>query len=434
VSSLAGPGGRVYAPQWFSPQGGNNPTWLSVGAGTVTSGVGARLRAAGTITGVVRTAAGRGVRGICTSAVSLTGPLPVPIAELFSSTTPQTDAAGQYRITGLAAGRYTVEFEPCDRQPYARSWYANAGSSASARTVVVKYGATTAGINQVVTGGGAVTGTVTAAGSGTPAAGVCVEATDSGGAFAGLTLTAGNGGYRFGHLAAGTYHVLFFPCFKASAQLGGLTKPGVRVVTGRQTVVKVALPVAGSAAGTVLAGNSAVPQAGICVEATPMTGNGVAALAVTGADGSYLLSGLAPGSYQIEFTPDCALGAGAFVPHTLSSPVSVTSGTTTSGVGATLAADGGISGTVQVTGTPAAGVCVFAYPSAGGQAPSVAETAADGSYQVTGLAPGSYDVEFASGCGAASYVTQWYNGAASKSGATPVTVSAGAVTGNVDAH
>ncbi len=110
----------------------------------------------------------------------------------------------------------------------------------------------------------------------------------------------------------------------------------------------------------------------------------------------------------------------------------VSSGSTHGGVGATLTADGGIAGTVQVSGTPAAGVCVIAYPAAGQQAPAVAETGADGSYQIGGLAPASYVVEFTSGCGAASYATQWYNGAHARSTATPVTVTAGSVTQAID--
>lgn len=435
VLSGASTGGRGYATQWFSPEGGNNPTWLSVGAGTVTSGAGARLRAAGTITGVVRNAAGHGVRGICPIALSRTGSLALPITELLGIGTGGTDAAGRYRINGLAAGRYTVGFAPCNGQPFARVFYADAGSSASARPVVVRYGAVTAGINQVVTGGGTVAGTVTVAGSGVPAASVCVEAVDAGGTFAGLTFTLGNGAYVLDHLAAGTYHLVYMPCSKSSSQLASLTKSGVRVVAGRVTPAsKVALPAAGSVTGSVQAGNPATAQPGICVEATPKSGNGVAALAVTGTGGSYQLSGLAPGGYQVEFTPDCVLGAGALVPQVLANPVAVTAGTTTSGVGATLAADGGISGTVQVKGTPAAGVCVIAYPPAGRRFPSVAVTAADGSYQVAGLLPGSYRVEFTAGCGAARYATQWYNGASSRSGAAPVAVSAGMVTPAIDAR
>jgi hypothetical protein len=79
-------------------------------------------------------------------------------------------------------------------------------------------------------------------------------------------------------------------------------------------------------------------------------------------------------------------------------------------------------------------VCVIAYPSDGGQRPSVAVTGAGGSYQVTGLVPGSYDVEFTAGCGRASYATQWYDGKPSRSHATPVTVGAGTVTSGIDAN
>jgi hypothetical protein len=112
----------------------------------------------------------------------------------------------------------------------------------------------------------------------------------------------------------------------------------------------------------------------------------------------------------------------------------VTSGVTRGGVGVTLVADGGIAGTVQVSGSPAAGVCVIAYPVAGQQTPDVAETGANGTYQIAGLSPASYLVEFTSGCGASSYVTQWYNGAATKGTATPVAVTAGATTPSIDAH
>jgi hypothetical protein len=64
----------------------------------------------------------------------------------------------------------------------------------------------------------------------------------------------------------------------------------------------------------------------------------------------------------------------------------------------------------------------------------VAETGADGSYQIGGLAPASYVVEFTSGCGVASYATQWYNAAPARSSATPVPVTAGSVTQAIDAN
>jgi hypothetical protein len=80
-------------------------------------------------------------------------------------------------------------------------------------------------------------------------------------------------------------------------------------------------------------------------------------------------------------------------------------------------------------------VCVLAYPAAAGtRPPAVAETGADGTYQIGGLAPASYVVEFTSGCGTASYKTQWYNGVPIRSTATPVAVNAGSITQAIDAH
>jgi hypothetical protein len=42
-------------------------------------------------------------------------------------------------------------------------------------------------------------------------------------------------------------------------------------------------------------------------------------------------------------------------------------------------------------------------------------------------------VRFSAGCGASGYLTQWYNGAPRKSGATPVIVGAGAAITDINA-
>jgi hypothetical protein len=78
-------------------------------------------------------------------------------------------------------------------------------------------------------------------------------------------------------------------------------------------------------------------------------------------------------------------------------------------------------------------VCVLAFPKAGGP-PTVGESGVNGSYLIKGLPPGQYVVEFTGGCGVVSYRTQWFDGAASRSGATPVRLTAGSVTTAIDAH
>ena len=71
------------------------------------------------------------------------------------------------------------------------------------------------------------------------------------------------------------------------------------------TVATIRLPQAGGLAGTVLGGSPAMAEPGICVEATPVAGDGVTGTGVTGLGGRYTLTGLAPGRYRVLFTPDC---------------------------------------------------------------------------------------------------------------------------------
>ena len=89
-----------------------------------------------------------------------------------------------------------------------------------------------------------------------------------------------------------------------------------------------------------------------------------------------------------------------------------------------------IAGTVTGPGGPVAGVLVNAMvpgqPGGGG-----AETGPGGTYQIVGLAAGSYVVEFQGG--SLGLATQYYDGAASWDDATPVPVTAGADRPNIDA-
>jgi hypothetical protein len=70
----------------------------------------------------------------------------------------------------------------------------------------------------------------------------------------------------------------------------------------------------------------------------------------------------------------------------------------------------------------------------GGGAPTLAVTGTTGDYQIAGVLAGGYSVEFTKGCGDASYLTQWYDGAASRARATTVTVTYGLLTDGIDAR
>ncbi|MDR2985702.1 MAG: carboxypeptidase regulatory-like domain-containing protein, partial [Nocardiopsaceae bacterium] len=428
----------VYASQWFAPQGGSLPDWLTVRPGVVTSGISASLRREASITGTIKNPAGAPAKGICPSAFPLSGQPPEILLVNGGSGSARD---GSYKIRGLATGKYAVGFVPCSGQPYALTWYQGATSSASAKPVSVTNGHVTARINARMSGGQTVAGTVRSAPSGTPVKSVCVVAVDSGGLAVDLGVTGSKGRFFFGHVASGRYTLLFFACGSAATSLANVSK---QVQVGGSPVMGagVTLPSAGAVSGTVSGGSTAAPAAGVCVEATPKTGRGAPGLAVTDANGQYRMTGLAAGTYTILFAPDCAAGLGGFGQQwfkgqqsaALATPVGVAAGSTHGGVDATLTADGGITGTVQVSGSPESGVCVIAYPATGTQRPALAETAANGSYRISSLAAGSYDVEFKAGCGASTYTTQWYDGAAGRDAATPVTVTAGSVTQGIDAH
>ncbi len=94
-----------------------------------------------------------------------------------------------------------------------------------------------------------------------------------------------------------------------------------------------------------------------------------------------------------------------------------------------LAADGAVSGTVTAGGTPAANIYVYVYD-AGGDYIDDTTTASDGTYSMS-VPAGVYNVEFYDPTG--TYATQYYNDEPTYQAADPITVTAGATTGSINA-
>jgi hypothetical protein len=432
---------QVEGTQWFSPQGGDRASLLTVGQGTV-SGVNARLPAPGTITGVVTGPTGKPARDICVVPESLTGgPSNTLVQLLVGGTFGITNKQGVYRLIGLAAGKYGLQFVPCLSQPLATQWYRQATEFSGLTPVVVRSGHVKTGVNEKLVTGQSVSGRITRAGSGQPVGNACVNAVDGSGDSLGFGLSKKDGTYKVPHLAAGTYSLQVGQC--DSQSLAGVVRSHVKVGSSRPlTGINVALPAAGRVTGLVTGGHPARAIGGACVTATPESGAGEPATDFSTFDGKYSVGGLAPGKYRVEFSSVCVLSPGGFVSQWfdgkatrgLATPVGVAAGKATGPVDATLAADGSISGTVRVSGSARAGVCVLAFPRSGAQTPTVGVTDGKGSYLIGGLEPGRYVVEFTGGCGVASYHTQWFNGASSRSRATPVAVKVGRTTTDISAH
>jgi hypothetical protein len=160
--------------------------------------------------------------------------------------------------------------------------------------------------------------------------------------------------------------------------------------------------------------------------------------------GKYTIAGLASGEYDVEFfSPANSKLNFAFQYYDAktsfedATPVSVSSGATTSGIDAELEAGGSISGTVRraVNGEPIAGIEVCAF-SIAVESFGCATSEANGEYTVVGLRGGAkYFVEFSSPAQSGlDYLTQHYRDRPTPEGAETVSVFTGQTTPGVDAR
>ena len=370
----------------------------------------------GTISGVVVAAdGGAPVGGICVTAVP-----PGP-----GNVRTTTAGDGTYTLSGLAAGPYAVEFTTgCGNTGnFAPQWWENAASQGMGNPVQVTSGATVTGIDAHLQTGATVSGTVAAAVGGAPVAGICVDvwqgASGSQGANPTATATTGgDGSYVIDGLAAGQYTVEFVNGCGDTADYAAQWWNGASSqmsatsfqleAGGTEGPVDALLAAGGGIGGTVTAVAGGLPVQGVCVSVTSTTGAGGSA--VTAADGTYSVTGLLPGAYDVEFLDgtscqyDGGIAAGFEAQYydgqpsaATATPVDVVAGTIAGPIGAQMAVGGSISGTVVAAagGAPLQGICVSVV----GTSYPVFGTAGDGSFTVTGLPTGTYTVQFSNGCG-----------------------------------
>src|SRR5207248_444994 len=293
-------------------------------------------------------------------------------------------ATGHYSIAGLATDSYSVQFSDCGGTGYVTQFYNNQSSFSSANPVSVTAGATTANINAAMVLGGTITGTVTDnAATPAPLANICVDAMPSiVGGSGGFAQTDASGSYTIVGLATASYSVQFSDCDNGgyvtqyyNNQPNQSSANLVSVTVGATTAnINAAMMQGGSIAGTVT--NSAatpVALASICVSARSSSGD-TNGFTETDSAGNYSIRGLATGSFTVQFS-DCR-GTGYLAQYynnqsslSTANLVSVTEGVMTGNINVAMSLGGSITGTVTNTAaTPVAlvGICVIAYPSAGG--------------------------------------------------------------------
>jgi 5-hydroxyisourate hydrolase-like protein (transthyretin family) len=414
--------GEYLAQNYNGQNAYSSYTNVTVAQGSKTAGIDAALDAPAQIQGTVTdSVTGSPVSG---ATVSTTGPNGTIHAT--------TGSDGTYTLTGLYPGSYTVEFRPPSGANYLSQYYNGAMSSSSATAVGVGDGADVTGINASLRTGGQISGEVTSQATGVAVSGLWVYVFDSSGNSAGSAQTGADGTYTVSDLPTGNYVVEFYgtgsyiPQYYEGQASYANASP-VSVTAGQVTTgVNAAMLSNGAISGTVTDASTGNPIAGAYVYVYDSSGY-YETSATTNSSGVYTTPGLPAGSYTVE------VDATGYAPFTYSGTVSVSVGTTTSGINAALTLDGAISGTVtDASGqTDLGSVSVTAYDSGGSYATSTT-TASDGSYTLNNLVPGTYELEFTPSSGQ-NYLPQYYHGESTLASADPVTVTSGKTTTGIGA-
>ena len=353
----------------------------------------------------------------------------------------RTSFDGTYSIQGLSSGDYRVQVHVPD-QGLAGEFYDNASDWSQAARVAVTSGQATANIDFSLAAGGSISGTVFEGDGVTPVVGANLWASAYDGAGGhGWARSASDGTYSIGGLAPGLYRVeaeaesLIRKLYDDTTQWHLAT--AVSVTEGQDTLgIDFTLGTGGTITGTVYGADGVTPVPRAHISAGAYDGDGVWGWAESAQDGTFAVGGLASGDYRVQVhAPDQGLAV-EFYNDTndwsQATRVSVTAGQTTANIDFSLAAGGSISGTVHAADgvTPVADADVWAesYECCGGG--NGARTAADGTYEIQGLASGDYRVQVHTA--EQGLVGQFYNGTSDWSQAAAVTVAAEQTTTGVD--
>lgn len=290
---------------------------------------------------------------------------------------------------------------------------------------------------------GSISGTLTDS-AGDPLTESCVEVYDADGNTEGGAITNSGGEYSVDGMGTGNYRLEFWGCdddvapefYDDEATLAEATP--VAVTSGAETAgIDAELAPAGSISGTVTDSTNAPVNRG-CVWAYDSSGTEVG-FDLTDSLGNYSIGKLRAGDHRLQFR-GCAGNdvAGEFYSDKQflgqADPVPVAAGTDTSGIDAQLQKPGGsISGKVtNDADEPVDHIRVIAYDATGMEVERDG-TDSDGDYRLKGLATGDYRLEFEVYPSSANLLGEFYDDEPTLAEATPVAVTVGADTPDVNA-
>jgi hypothetical protein len=430
-----GNNGNFLPQSWrhVGPRG--HPTPIRITGDRVVTRVNASLKPGAIITGKVRLGSktGQPLRGICVSTEN---------EFIFASAVTRKD--GSYRLAGLSTGKYRVLFQPCNNGNF---------TTKLSQPVSVRGGRTTMLLG-ILQPGATISGMVTDT-SGSPVPGICIQLQGPSSGSAGVfePVTGKSGDYSIRQLSRGRYELQFSGgCgskgsfapqnYRNQADLAIADPIAVKTGQHRSGINAVMQPgatISGRVRNT--AGRS---LNGVCVAATTPafaeSGSDVFATFPAGtANGRYRLTDLTPGQYELAFG---GCGPGDFAEQwyraqpgiSTATLLSAAAGRPVTGIDAVMHPGGAISGTVtDPAGHKLSNVCVTARNiRTGVQTEEDQSITDDGGYFIGALPAGRYQVQFIE-CGFRNFRPQWYRGQG-RSAATPVTVTGGDTTRNIDAR
>jgi hypothetical protein len=417
--------------QWYNNASSfSTANAIGVAAGQDLTGINATLVKGASISGKVSAPAGVNLRSVYINVV------PEDSQDSFSTSFVQLAADGTYRVAGLPAGSYKVEFGGYNSGALPQ-WYKNADSLATANAVTLTTGQDLTGIDATLVKGASISGKVTVpAGVDPSRTYVSAYNADSQMRQVASSSVGSDGSYKVAGLKAGSYKLQFSAggtgalsqWYNNAESFASANDVGVAAeqdVTG----INVTLAKGATISGTVSA-PAGVTRTNLNV--TAYTGDSIANYAgnaQVGADGKYQLNGLPAGSYKLQFSGGSSGALSQWYNNATSmetaSAVSVAAGQDVGNVNATMVKGASIRGKITVpAGTDAAQLNVTAYTAASetGYAAS-AMVAADGTYRLLGLEAGSYKIQFSGNNSGA--LTQWFNNAETFATAAAVAVTAG---------